>query len=651
MTIVSRVLITLVFLLPLAWLPGSAGFGFPKSALLLAVAGGLAIRQVGRRRHEGESSARVMVLWLLVGAAAVSIVVHPSRHGVWSLLLLTAWVAIVHGLAVSPDRRLLRSLTMALLMGMALAVVLDLLRRAGVQWALPVPRGAAPGVTTVGNRNYTAGVAAILFWPGIVMAAGRKSLLRKAMVGLVPSLLLVEVILVGSAGPILALVGGGLLVLACRLLARRFCGLPLALLPGVGLAFSLALALALCGTTVPRWGAAGEPGALVGKVAGEASVGERARMWQAATWLFASHPMTGVGLGRYRAEWPTVLLRQNRRSADRTPRGRSTVCHQEYLQWLAETGGVGLLAIFVVLARWRHVVIDCRVGGKAAGIAPAGGLTAGVIHALVSFPAHLPVASLAWGMILAGVLHGEAREPYAWRRRWRIPVVVWGGLALVFWGTLAWESGLEILRARADRQAAVGDSRKAAGNWQKVARWSLRPELTPLWLALEERCRGHDTRAARWLRLHLDDMPTDQGYRELARLRVEQGRYRQATTLLEYASALRQRRTDRSEVCYLRGIVAKETGDTVAARAYWREALRHYARNYRAHLGLGYLDLLAGDTAGARRHYRRAETIIAVELERVRSRGEKAPELQLKQDWVVVRRALASLPAPEQGGR
>lgn len=142
--------------------------------------------------------------------------------------------------------------------------------------------------------------------------------------------------------------------------------------------------------------------------------------WRAALWMTAEHPLSGVGLGAFRAEYAAAKLALLTRGAvfDRAqPYAIFADAHNEPLQIAAECGLGGLLAFgwgaWIVLARlrakWRAAAADHPAGRADAAL--AWGVAAAVVPlALSNFP--LRVALVGYPLVLFGawVLSSEDRS-------------------------------------------------------------------------------------------------------------------------------------------------------------------------------------------------------------------------------------------------
>ncbi len=148
-----------------------------------------------------------------------------------------------------------------------------------------------------------------------------------------------------------------------------------------------------------------------------ANAGERTRpiMWRGAWAIFGEHPAWGGGAGSY-----NVLFEQHR---PETFQDNPRWAHNDYLNTLADYGGVGFLLSFGAIAGliWRHRQTESRfLAAPATGDATpdeagfrqalAIGLLAFALHLTVDF--HLKIPALAQAVaIMGGLLLGRRPPP------------------------------------------------------------------------------------------------------------------------------------------------------------------------------------------------------------------------------------------------
>ena len=230
---------------------------------------------------------------------------------------------------------------------------------------LQLPRLFAPMGVSTWLAGYTAPLTILSFAWG---SAAKKPAARSAYYALAVSLLIVTLLTV-SRGGLIALAGGGGVLVALRILprwkrlARRTRTLMLA---GGGLAL---IALAAGGVIIAR-----NPERMIGDAL-------RVDLWSSAAAIGSDHLLLGVGPGQFGR-----ALRDYRNPSNVDD--RLTTAHNLYLNTFAEIGLIGLVAVSAVLvvgalSAWRRVrsVTDAAAQWRLYGAAAA--LIAFGLHSVV----------------------------------------------------------------------------------------------------------------------------------------------------------------------------------------------------------------------------------------------------------------------------
>ncbi|MBD3868544.1 MAG: O-antigen ligase family protein [Acidobacteria bacterium] len=124
----------------------------------------------------------------------------------------------------------------------------------------------------------------------------------------------------------------------------------------------------------------------------------RRTAWSDSLGIIRDYPVAGTGLGTFSQVYPSYRSPEIRRFFDHL--------HNDLLQWIVETGFIGLLLLLPLawnVARRTAAAVGGRFGATAVGF--GAGLAAIVLYSMFDFPFHLPaIAALA--AILAGALLG-----------------------------------------------------------------------------------------------------------------------------------------------------------------------------------------------------------------------------------------------------
>jgi O-antigen ligase len=139
---------------------------------------------------------------------------------------------------------------------------------------------------------------------------------------------------------------------------------------------------------------------------------DRVLMWKETLHLIAAYPLFGCGLGGYESAFNKFNVT--------SPNSTVDYAHNDYLQSLAELGGVGfsilaLLVIAILAKAGRALSRHPRSDGRCLALACTSAMVAILIHSLVDFNLHIEANALllAW---ISGMAVGvqETVEP---RRR------------------------------------------------------------------------------------------------------------------------------------------------------------------------------------------------------------------------------------------
>jgi O-antigen ligase len=199
----------------------------------------------------------------------------------------------------------------------------------------------------------------------------------------------------------------------------------------------------------------------------------RLKMWDAAERMWRDHPWWGVGPAhfdyRFREYRPADL------------QGRPDRCHNDYLNLLADWGGVGgviVLAgmgifIFGLVKTWPHVRREENAFGSGQSnrfaffLGATGGLASLAVHSTMDFNLHIPANALI-GVTLMGLLASNLR--FATGQHWvraggPLKVVLAGvlGLVVILFGVQEWRQGRATYwQAQAEREGVFSPEQAAA---------------------------------------------------------------------------------------------------------------------------------------------------------------------------------------------
>jgi tetratricopeptide (TPR) repeat protein len=671
------ILICFYFVLPVAFWPGSTTYEAVKLTLLALTAAALMANcgWIWRRRRTLD----IRPSWLmftgagLVGLALLSLARAANRPLVWqgvALLVLWLWVALTTSEFITSRHRL-RQLLMPLVVGCSLAGLYGMLQIIGLLPGAPPATGMPPGISSLGNQNYLAGLAAVVFYPSLLLWRTDRAASRWVAV-MATTILAATVIMCGAAGPLLALaavsvpLAGGLLLI----FHNRPRGIPAwsatCLVAGIGLAAG-AWFLAMQRPTDDAGGQPGLPNptrALYENNAGRTRVTD----WAAGIQMLRSHPLTGVGLNNYKVAWPEhrARLAVVARGADwLVPGPRATKAHNEYIHLFAETGAAGILLLLTggtaILLGWRRrFLLLASDGARSDFLLLVAGFSTAALHGLVSFPAHLPattaalallcgaLASPRYGASTPGRLHASWHPAASWLLI-VIAVLVGSGAVREMGADLRQRSGQDLLGNGRFEEAKIQLDGAIGGR--------LWPGIGKFYAAMSHRACGENGDVERLLRSSLRSEPSYEAHLQLAEVLRDRQAFAEALHWLDQLDRCEPLPRFQESSRYVRATVLLRRGDQDAARAILQDLLRESPTNHRALVALGYQEALAGQTELAAAHYRQALRVIDDKLRaigaQVRSSARDggiadpgsglARALRLRQQRDVAARALSSV--------
>lgn len=654
-----------VFTLPLLLYTGNSEYGYTKTVYAFAVITLLLVLWGARAWGTGRLDVHLPPLTLpglgLILAGALSLVNATSLGmGLQSLAVLTYFALFYLYLANAvEDTGTLQLYLGAILLAAFGTALYGLLQDHGLVPGKPgVTSGPAAMISSLGNPNYLAGFLSYLLLPGAWLSWQVRARWLKLLFLLCVGLSGYVMLLAGAIGPRLGLLGGlAVLVLGgtlSRLSARALRRLGVAVLVGTLLLTALWFVV-----PTPQDGEAGPLGGVKATLIAfwrENSGRTRSWDWWVGWEMFRDRPLLGVGLGNYKVNFLTYKARFLQ-----TPQGaaydfyipRAVQAHNDYVQALAETGILGALAVLwllvsLIVTAWRDVR---RPQGRAARLALYAGAAGYLVHALVSFPAHLPASSLAFVLVL-GLAHARPLRPQARRltlqgRPLQVAVLA-GALAGLTIVTLAyrdWRANVHLDLGNTYLQRGL--YRLAQEEYRKSLALDFEPAEVLYRLGTVARMLGEPERAIAYLERSLRRFPVEQTYLLLGALKLQQKDYDGARAAVEQLLATLPAPDLRKEAELLRAVIAVRSGDLEDGLARLDALTAKYPDFEKLYVFLGETYLARyrqtgepADREQALQAYRRAGQIVA----RKRARTE--------QQWQRIQERLAAgqvVPSDEVG--
>jgi len=334
--------------------------------------------------------------------------------------------------------------------------------------------------------------------------------------------------------------------------------------------------------------------------------------WWIGWEMFLDHPVTGVGLGNYKLNFLPYKA-----EFLSTPRGedydfyidRAAQAHNEYVQVLAELGILGALAVLSILSAvavtlWKRLRSNDEAN-RLDLLLYTCGIVSYAIHALVSFPAHLPSSTLVLvvcGGLVLSRLHGNTCQFTARLTGWRLRasllavVVVGLGVSVVAVRDLK----ADLLMSDGIEQAQLGNVYGAEALFRRSLELDLAPRQTYYRLATTQIERGAYDEAQANLERCFTRFVDEAVYLNYANLTVNSGQYEQAREAIALLLATHPHEDVAVRARYLEAIVFAQTGDPVTATKLLQTLVHDAPWFETGYIGLGAIYQARGMTAEAR---------------------------------------------------
>lgn len=700
--------------MPLFFLPGNTEYGYTKSIYTLCFVSLLyilwGVEALSRRRWELDLTwgSFILVAFLavsllsLLGDTPMGVVVQSA-----TLVLFFGLIGVLIANTITGVREL-RVILAALLAGGLLNGLFGLLQYLGIVI------GGAPGgslgavIATMGNPNYLGGFLAYLFFPCLALVVIARRHWERVLVFLGLGFVLAIALFVRQTGVRLGLAVAGLFLsftagywqflpkkkdlhwwgawLGISLAAVGTVIGPLGLL-GSMVYLGMGVVVCLWGKVLRRFRFAWiltavavllavlflnpvtTPFSPVEKTWERNSGRIRAWDWWVGYFMWKDHPFTGVGLGGYKIHfvpYKPEFLSSPVGERYQFPIARAAQAHNEYVQVAAELGVFGVLVLLgglgVLAFIWVRRIREMGERRRRLELAfLASGIVVLLVHALVSFPWHLPASSLVFVVALGTVLsprYGRAGSFSIVLRGTGLRGIV---TAVVFLGLGV--SSLAVRDLMADRYLYYGrlsyykgDVHTAYRLFQKAVSWDFFPRVTLYWLGLSQMELGLRDQALETLYRCLDRRYVHEAlYLNIAALELERANSEAAEKIARELIATIPPQEMMDAAQYIVAIARYRAGDIAEAKKVLEEILERNPRFERGWALLGEIAQSTGDYEMARSYYEKAleviENKIALGEERLQGRvtpkelGKLRTELRGLKAWQdLIKKRLANLP-------
>ncbi|MEW5825849.1 MAG: O-antigen ligase family protein [Candidatus Bipolaricaulota bacterium] len=654
-----------VFVIPPFILPQATEYGYTKTILAFVLVTVLLALWGLDAWRRGEI--RVRIPWIVfpflvfVAASLFSLLGAINGRVVVQSLAVASFFFIFLLLVADTVRE---KRDVALLLGcltasVSLVSLYGLLQYAGVLRGPSEGTGLNQVISTLGNKEYLSGFVAYSLFPSVILLVRLRSrALRVASVALIAfnfgTLLLVE-----QTGANVAMVAGALACLVGLALYRPMEPLRKAR------AWLLALVLA-CALAFLVEAPSGPLNSLVGLSAPSEGSSWIARVWEqnsgrARAWdwwigleMLKDSPWVGIGLGNYKLAFVPYKAKFLA-----TPLGasydfhiaRAAQAHNEYVQAAAELGVLGIVAVLgflIVLPTSLFVRLRRQEEAERLDLILLGaGLVVVLVHALVSFPAHLPASSLA-ALLTCGVAlspaYGDAATVHASLRRRGTRATV---IALVAVGVGVSIVGVRdlaanVLLAQGLQELRLGNVTAATATLERSLALDFAPSEVLYYLGAAYAQQGDIEAAFESFEKCLTRFVDESTYLAYAELAVNLGRTSLAKEQLSLLLASRPSVTVERKARYVHALATSKEGDVVGATRELEALVADAPTFETARIALANVLVARGLTASARTEYEKALKQIEPRLARAEEQLAK-PSTMTAAAYAELRSTIATL--------
>ncbi|MEF8726128.1 MAG: O-antigen ligase family protein [Candidatus Bipolaricaulota bacterium] len=583
---------------------------------------------------------------LLVLSGLLSLINAPSKGVVLQGLGLLVYFYLIYLLMVNTVRteKEAKYILIALITSGFGATVYGLLQYLGIaRGAHGFAARAGSIISVMGNQNYLGGFISYIFIPTFALIFLVKSKIIKVYLLLTLGLFFFLLFPIGARGAWLSLVFASL-VFAAGLLYYK----PVKNLRVIGITL-LAVVLVL----FVAYLFASAPGPLNSVVSYSATEeesdsrgvldkvisplveelvekgGARVEDWYIGLQMLKDHPIVGIGLGNYKIkflEYRGKFLEtgKGKNFGDFIPRGAQA--HNEYVQFTAELGIIGLVAILAAIIILLINVFG-RIGSpnkgttRILGLALAGGVIGYIVHSGVSFPAHLPASSFAF-VVFLGLINSEAIGVSEYRiklsglYRYLALLVIFAFLLTVaVFAYRDWRAN--VLMGKGKDLIQRGNYYLAKDRLQKSLALDFQPRQTYYFLGLAEQQLGNEGKALEYLEKSINKFEPYNLFLQLGALYQSQNELDKAKWALNKFLKLGAKESLELRAEYFMAPISIRQGNVGKAEKVLKKILNRDPKFERAVILLGDIADFRGNEEKAKKHWQKALGIIEEKLTRV----------------------------------
>ena len=670
-----------VFSLPLFIWPTITEYGYAKTIFAIVGVSLLLILWAVSSLVKGEWKIRIP--WLtypvlgLILVSLLSLANATNGRVVLQSLALVVVFSLFYLVTVNFVRRKedVNLILYSLLASAFLASLYGLLQYLGVMRGAQGGHGLNEVISTMGNRNYLGGFLAYLLFPVTILIVRLKSrILRSLAIGLI-AFSFGTVMLLRQTGTIVGLIAGAIAFIVAWAIFRPVDPIKKNRIWLIALLVVLAFTFLVEAPSGPLNSVVGlsasSSGSWISRVWAHNAGKTRSWDWWVGWEMFKDHPLFGVGLGNYKLNFVPY-------KADflATPQGKSydfyipraAQAHNDYVQVVAEMGILGIITLLSILVMlplffWLRLRANTDEGDRLDLILLGSGIVVFLVHALFSFPAHLPASSLVVILSLAlasAPVYGNRAVHTVSLSRWAlkgtVTAVILFGLTLSVIGIRDYQAN--ILLGEGIRQLQMGQANLAEATLTKSIGLDFCPRQTYYYLATAQINLKEYDQALESLEKCENRFADESVYLMRANVAVNLGKTDIAQRDIDLLLASHPQSTIEAQAEYLDAMVSFRNKEYDEATKKLEGLIDKHPTFERAYMSLGDLYRGRGMPVTARKYLEKALSIIDNSLARANKKISSGKTMtvseygklrnqidSLKQEREAVEQALSALPA------
>ncbi|MFW6005966.1 MAG: O-antigen ligase family protein [Candidatus Bipolaricaulota bacterium] len=371
--------------------------------------------------------------------------------------------------------------------------------------------------------------------------------------------------------------------------------------------------------------------------------GARVEDWYIGLEMLKDHPLVGIGLGNYKIKFleyrgKFLTTEKGRDFGGFIPRGAQA--HNEYVQFTAEMGIIGLIVIVAaiimllvnIFARVGHPGPSDQWSVRILGLALAGGVIGYLIHSGVSFPAHLPASSFAVVAFL-GVINSEAFGELEYTvnfsgltRSLTVVVILVFLITVTVFAYRDWRAN--VLMGKGKDQLQYGNYHVAKERLRESLALDFHPRQTYYFLGVAERQLGNERQALEYFEKSLGRFEPYNLYLQLGTLYQSQKQMDEAKEVLRKFLTFGAKDSLNLQAKYYLATIAIRENKIDEAEKLLREILKEDPKFERGIILQGDIADFRGNESKAREKWEEALNVVNEKLSRVNSKLSGEVELE-----------------------